>query len=125
MKTYWYRSSIITVFVFFMLWVGSKISDLKLFAAFDSIGAALSDFHMTDYAFSKLREQPLVDERIVLVNIGTLDRRGLAQEIAMLNSFNPRVIAFDGFFNCEGGLRDSINCPALLDTLGNMMLLNA
>ncbi len=116
---------IITVFVFFMLWVGSIITDLKLFAAFDSIGAALSDFHMTDYSFSELRDPPLVDERIVLVNIGTLDRRGLAQEIMMLNSFGPRVIAFDGFFNCEGGLRDTVNCPQLLDTLGNLMLAGA
>lgn len=125
MKKYWFQSTVITVFVFFMLWVGSKISDLKLFAAFDSIGAALSDFHLTDYAFSELRDPPLVDERIVLVNISTLDRRGLAQEIMMLNSFSPRVIAFDGFFNCEGGLRDTVNCPQLLDTLGNMMLASA
>ena len=116
---------IITVFVFFMLWVGSIVSDFKFFSAFDTIGAALADFRMTDYAFSKLRPDPTVDERIVLVNIGTLDRRGIAQEIAIINSFSPRVVAYDGFFNCEGGLRDSINCPQLLDTLGNLMLAGA
>ncbi|PZQ95110.1 MAG: hypothetical protein DI539_30685 [Flavobacterium psychrophilum] len=43
----------------------------------------------------------------------------------MLNQFKPRVIAYDGFFNCEGNLRDTINCPALLDTLGNLMLASA
>jgi len=116
---------IITVFVFFMLWFGSILSDFNLFAAFDSIGAALKDFRLTDYAFSKLREDPLVDDRIVLVNIGTLDRRGIAQEIQILNSFQPRVIAYDGFFNCEGGLYDTLNCPQLLDTLGNLMLAGA
>ena len=116
---------IITVFVFFMLWIGSILSDLKLFTAFDTIGMALKDFRLTDYAFSNLRPDPIVDERIILVNIGTLDRRGIAQEIQILNSFNPRVIAYDGFFNCEGGLRDSINCPQLLDTLGNLMLASA
>lgn len=116
---------IITVFVFIMLWVGSIVSDLKLFAAFDTIGMALKDFRLTDYAFSKLRPDPVVDERIVLVNIGTLDRRGMAQQIQILNSFKPRVIAYDGFYNCEGGLRDSINCPQLLDTLGNLMLASA
>jgi len=116
---------IITVFVFFMLWFGSILSDLKLFTAFDTIGMALKDFRLTDYAFSNLRPTPLVDERIVLVNIGTLNRRGIAQEIQILNSFNPRVIAYDGFFNCEGGLYDTLNCPQLLDTLGNLMLASA
>lgn len=125
MKKYWFQSTIITVFVFFMLWIGSIVSDLKLFAAFDTIGMALKDFRLTDYAFSKLRPDPLVDERIVLVNIGTLDRRGIAQEIQILNTFNPRVIAYDGFFNCEGGLYDTLNCPQLLDTLGNLMLASA
>ncbi len=116
---------IITVFVFIMLWFGSVLSDLKLFTAFDTIGMALKDFRLTDYAFSQLRPDPVVDERIVLVNIGTLDRRGIAQEIQMLNSFGPRVIAYDGFFNCEGGLYDTLNCPQLIDTLGNLMLASA
>jgi CHASE2 domain-containing sensor protein len=125
MKKYWFQSTIITVFVFFMLWFTSVLSDLKLFAAFDSLGVALKDFRLTDYAFLELRDDPLVDERIILVNIGTLDRRGIAQEIQILNSFNPRVIAYDGFFNCEGGLYDTLNCPQLLDTLGNLMLAGA
>jgi CHASE2 domain-containing sensor protein len=125
MKKFWFQSIIITVFVFVMLWFGSVLSDLKLFTAFDTIGMALKDFRLTDYAFSNLRPEPVVDERIILVNIGTLDRRGIAQEIQILNSFNPRVIAYDGFFNCEGGLYDTLNCPQLLDTLGNLMLASA
>lgn len=125
MKKYFIQSTIITVFVFLVLWLGSLISDFKIFTAFDTIGMALKDFQLTDYAFSQVRETPDVDERIILVNIGTLDRRGIAQEIQILNSLNPRVIAYDGFFNCEGNLRDSVNCPALLDTLGNLMLANA
>jgi hypothetical protein len=35
------------------------------------------------------------------------------------------VIGIDSFFDCEGGLYDSINCPQLLDTLGNLMLASA
>lgn len=101
------------------------MTDLKIFTAFDSIGQALRDFELTDYAFSKIRPDPVVEERIVLVNIGTLSRRGIAQEIQILNQYKPRVIAYDGFFNCEGGLRDSINCRPLLDTLGNLMLASA
>ncbi|MBL7848336.1 MAG: CHASE2 domain-containing protein [Cyclobacteriaceae bacterium] len=125
MKKLWFESLIITVFVFFMLWGGAKVTDLKIFNAFDPIGQALRDFELSDYAFSNLRPDPLVDERIILVNIGRLPRRDIAEQIRILSEFKPRVIAFDGFFNCEGGLRDSINCPALLDTLGNLLLSNA
>ena len=125
MKKFWLQSFSITLFVFFMLWGANKITDFKLFQAFDSIGQALRDFELTDYAFSSLRPDFSVDERIVLVNIGNLSRREVAQQINMISQFKPRVIAFDGFFNCEGGLRDSINCPQLLDTLGNLMLSEA
>lgn len=105
-----------------MLWGAQKITDFKIFTAFDTIGQALKDFELTDYAFSNLREEPKVEERIVLVNIGTLPRRGMAQQIAMINQYKPKVIAYDGFWDCEGGLRDTVNCPQLLDTLGNLML---
>jgi CHASE2 domain-containing sensor protein len=49
----------------------------------------------------------------------------MARQIALINQFKPKVIAIDGLLNCEGGLRDSINCPALLDTLGNLLLASA
>ncbi len=125
MKKFWLHSLSITVFVFVMLWGASSVTDLKLFTAFDAIGQALKDFELTDYAFSELREDPAVEQRIVLVNIGNLSRREIAQQIQIINQFKPRVIAVDSFFDCEGGLRDSINCPALLDTLGNLLLSNA
>jgi CHASE2 domain-containing sensor protein len=114
-----------TFFVFGMMWCISKITKLELFNAFDPISQALSDFELTDYAFSNLREDPLVDERIVLVNIGNLTRGQIAQQISIVSQYKPRVIGIDSFFDCEGGLRDSINCPALLDTMGNLMLSNA
>ena len=125
MRKFWLQSLSITLFVFFMLWGANKVTDLKLFQAFDSMGQALRDFELTDYAFSNLRPDISVDGRIVLVNIGNLSRREVAQQILMISQYKPRVIAFDGFFNCEGGLRDSINCRPLLDTLGNLMLSSA
>src|SRR5258708_22756146 len=125
MKKFWFQSLIITIFVFFLLWGANSVTDLKLFQAFDSIGQALKDFELTNYAFSKLRETPDVDERIVLVNIGTLDRRGIAQEIQAISKYKPKVIGIDILFSCEGGLRDTVNCPALKDAIGNLMLSNA
>lgn len=125
MKKFWLDSLIITVFVFFMLWVAGVITDLKIFNAFDPIGQAIKDFELTDYVFSQIREDPKVDSTIVLVNIGSLPRGGLAREIMLISQQKPRVIGFDGFFDCEGGLRDTLNCPQLLDTLGNLMLSDA
>jgi CHASE2 domain-containing sensor protein len=125
MKKVLIQSTQVTIFVFGMLWAVSLVSDLNIFSAFDTIGQALKDTELTDYAFNKLRPDPTVDERIVLVNFGTLSRREVAQLLQNVSQFKPRVIGMDALYNCEGGLRDSINCPQLLDTLGNMMLSSA
>ncbi|HNT51745.1 MAG TPA: CHASE2 domain-containing protein [Cyclobacteriaceae bacterium] len=118
------QSLTITAFVFILMWGVDKITDFKFFNAFDPISQALSDFELTDYAFSNLRETPSVDQRIVLVNLAPT--RGLiAQQIMQLKALNPKVIGVDSFFDCEGGLYDTLNCPQLLDTLGNLMLSNA
>lgn len=114
----------ITAFVFVMMWGVNKIMDLKLFSAFDGMSQAFNEFEITDIVFSELREDPLVDQRIVLVNLAPT--RGLvAQQIMKIKQLNPKVIGIDGFFNCEGGLYDTLNCPQLLDTLENLMLSNA
>jgi len=125
MRKFWVNSLTATVFVFLILWALSEITDLQLFNAFDPIAQALTDFELTDYAFSNLRDDPTVDERIILVNFGNLSRAQVAQQISIISQHKPKVIAIDGFFNCEGGLRDTVNCPQLLDTLGNLMLSNA
>lgn len=125
MKKLWLESALITVFVFLMLWGANNITDLKLFTGFDPISQALKDFHLTDIAFSKIRKAPLPEERIILVNLGTLTRREIAQQIRIINEFKPRVIGLDALLSCEGGLRDTINCPALRDPIGNYMLAEA
>jgi CHASE2 domain-containing sensor protein len=108
-----------------MLLFVSFITDLKLFTAFDPISQALGQFELTNQVFSRLRKDPEIDERVVLVNIGVLSRRELAREIQIISKYNPRVIGIDSYFNCEGGLKDSINCPQLKDTLGNLLLSDA
>lgn len=125
MKKISIKSLAITVFVFFMMWGVSKITDFKFFNAFDPVSQALTDFELTDYAFSNLRPDPTVDQRIVIVNLGVLERRDVAQQIHMISQFKPKVIGIDSYFNCEGRLRDSLNCPQLLDTLGNLLLSDA
>ncbi|MBS1681105.1 MAG: CHASE2 domain-containing protein [Bacteroidetes bacterium] len=125
MLKFWFRCVYVTVFVFFMMWFVSKLTDFKLFSAFDPVSQALAEFDLTDYAFSNLRPLPTVDERIVLVNFGHIPRGDIAQQIAIINKYKPKVIGIDSYFNCEGGLYDTINCPQLLDTLSNLFLSDA
>ena len=115
----------VTLFVFFMMWAFSGLFSLNLFSEFDPISKALGQFELTDQAFSNLREVPTIDEHVVLVNIGNLSRREVAQELQIVSKYKPRVIGIDSYFNCEGGLRDTINCPQLLDEFGNALLSEA
>ena len=125
MKKFWLNCLLATLFVFGLMWALDRITQLNMFDAFDPIGKALNDFELTDYAFSRIRKDPLVDQRIVLVNIGHIPRAAIAEQIRIISQHNPKVIGIDGYFNCEGGLRDPFNCPQLLDTLGNLLLSNA
>jgi CHASE2 domain-containing sensor protein len=108
-----------------MMWAFNAVSNINLFSAFDPVSQALKQFELTDQVFSNIREIPNPDERVVLVNIGNLTRRELADELRIVSKYKPKVIGIDSYFNCEGGLRDSINCPQLLDTLGNLLLSDA
>lgn len=124
MKKILLKGVAITAFAFVLMLGVIQISDLKLLSAFDGFSQAFKEFEITDIVFSQLRPDPLVDQRIVLVNVAP-NRALIAEQILKIKQHNPKVIGIDIFFNCEGGLYDTINCPQLLDTLGNLMLQNA
>lgn len=125
MRKFWLDCSIATAFVFLAMWGLFGLTQTNLFNAFDSIGEALADVELTDWVFKKLRENPDVDQNIVVVNIGRLSRKEIAQQLQIVSKYKPRVIGIDSFFDCKTGLRDTVNCPQLRDTLGNLMLSNA
>lgn len=124
MRKFWSDCIFATAFVFLAMWGLFGLTNLKVFNAFDTIGTALADVELTDYVFSALREDPKVDENIVIVNIGRLNRRGIAEQLQIINKYKPKVIGIDSFFDCKSGY-DTVNCPQLKDTLGNLMLSNA
>ncbi|HYC85310.1 MAG TPA: CHASE2 domain-containing protein [Chryseosolibacter sp.] len=119
------RGFAVTAFVFLIGLGASQLGSLNLFSAFDPIGQALSEFELTDIVFSNLRDDPKADSSIVIANIGQASRMEIAQMLAIISRYKPRVIGIDSFFNCEGGLTDSVNCPQIYDTLSNLMLSNA
>jgi CHASE2 domain-containing sensor protein len=64
---------------------------------------ALKDFDFNDVAYSKLgKDKDLPpDRRITVINIGDLDREGIAALIEKVNSYNPKVIGLDVYFDGE------------------------
>ncbi|HEX7014043.1 MAG TPA: CHASE2 domain-containing protein [Cyclobacteriaceae bacterium] len=120
-KDFWIDVLLATLLIFFLMWGILRITQLNFFNAFDSIGKALSDVDLTDYVFWGLREDPGADESVVIVNIGNLSRREIAEQISIISKYEPRVIGLDMFFDCPGG-RDTVSCPQLKDVFGNEML---
>jgi hypothetical protein len=110
----WIDSIFATLFIYLFMYLISNISAFKIFDAFDSIGQALQDMEMTDIAFSKMRSQPKMEDKIILVNIGNLPRAGIAEQIRILDKYEPKVIGIDSFFKGYVG-----------DTLGTLSLANA
>lgn len=84
-----------TLFIFGLMGAIFGISKIPIFNSFDPIGDALSDMEMTDLVFSQLREDPEIDTNVVIVNIGLLPRRGIADQIRVINKYDPKVIGLD------------------------------
>ena len=116
---------IATAFAFAVLFGLYGVTQLKVFNAFDPLGQTFRDMEITDIAFSQIREDPELDTNIVIVNIGYLSRGDIGRQIMNINQYDPKVIGLDIIFACDGGLRDSVNCPQAYDTLNNMIFASA
>ncbi len=117
-RKFWLDSILGTGFIFGFMWFASEF--LGIFAFLDPVGDALEDMKMSDMVFSdpRFRSDPEFEERLVLVNFGRLDRRGIAHQINLINKHNPKVIGLDTFF---GSLKaDSIGDLMLEDALANV-----
>ncbi|MEM6525991.1 MAG: CHASE2 domain-containing protein [Bacteroidota bacterium] len=110
----WLDSLFGTIFIYLFMYVISLIPAFRIFEAFDAVGQALEDFEMTDVAFNKLREPLPPDTTFVLVNMGNLDRSGIARQIQIVDRYGPKVIGMDSFFKGYNG-----------DTLGSLALAGA
>jgi CHASE2 domain-containing sensor protein len=76
-----------------LAYITVKVSFFNPFSRF------IADFNINDLLYARLDEtRGKFDTNVVLVNIGTLDRAGIAREIEVIRKFKPRVIGYDGIF---------------------------
>lgn len=100
-----------TLFGMIFLYALSEISEskyLKTLDVFNPIAEVFADFELTDLVFSKLRENPPVDDRIVLVNFGDLSRREVAEQVNRISKCKPKVIGIDVRYTREFHSEDSL-----------------
>ncbi len=95
-KNIWIDSILATAFIFVVIF--GLFSLINVFDAIDPVGEALEDVEFNDIVYSTLREDPPADDNIILVNIGRLPRAGIAEQIKIINKYNPKVIGIDSFF---------------------------
>ncbi len=91
-----FENIFITFLIFFILWLFSIIPYKLIFL--DPIAKAVGDFELNDIVFSKLYPEQNLDTNIVLVNIGQFNRAQIANQVNMINSFQPSVVGIDAIF---------------------------
>jgi CHASE2 domain-containing sensor protein len=91
-----YRAFLATLFISFITWLITLVplNDDML----NPIAMTFNDFRHTDIYYSHIKESPKASDEIVLVNIGNLPRRGIAEMINIVNRYEPKVIGVDVFF---------------------------
>ena len=74
---------------------------------------SIDNFNLTDMVFSSIRDPNLksMDTNIVIVNIGSMSRAGIAREIEIINKYDPAVIGIDSFFKLRKD--DSLDVPLI------------
>ncbi len=96
-----------TIFVF--AFIGIMKFSIVHIPHMDPISAALEDFEISDivYQFHRNENKESLNSNVVVVSIGNT-REEIAKQIAVINSFHPRVIALDAYFlNAHAEKEDS------------------
>jgi CHASE2 domain-containing sensor protein len=100
---------------------------------FDPIAKAFEDFEISDIVYTEpepgeedkaLRPPTTADTNIVLVNIQNLNRAQLAQQIEILNKYEPAVIGIDAFFRKEKGPDMDFPLEMALSQVKNLVLVS-
>ncbi len=92
------------------------------FDLLDPVNKALKDFQMSDLVFSKLRDDPPPDTNIVLVNIGHLDRAGIAKQISNIAKYEPAIVGLDVLLFKKKDFERDIALIMALSQLDNLVM---
>ncbi|MDD2635870.1 MAG: CHASE2 domain-containing protein [Bacteroidales bacterium] len=94
--------SIFTFIAFAFFW--AIIDSIDLFNPFDEF---IDNFDFTDLYYSEfLNDEMPTDTNVFIVNIGHLDRRGIADLVFDIQKFKPAVIGIDAVFADRRGMDD-------------------
>ncbi|NJL13943.1 MAG: CHASE2 domain-containing protein [Microscillaceae bacterium] len=119
-----FHSLAILFIIFGFMWAFSQIPVFQNLEVFNPISQTLDDFDMTDVVFSKLRPALPADERITLVNIGELDRTGIAELLNIIAQHQPRVVGIDAFFRSPKDPQTDSTLQASLAQFNKLVLVS-
>lgn len=103
------RINFLTFITFFFFW--AIIDSIDLFNPMDEF---IDNFDFTDLYYGEfINDQMPTDTNVFIVNIGDLDRRGIADLIFDLQTYNPAVIGVDAVFAERRGMDDFYLLQAL------------
>lgn len=85
--------------------------------------SALLDFEFEDFAYSeKSYETSELDTNIVIVNVGNLSRKEIAQQLEIISKCEPKVIGIDVVFNNATDTIGSAILSHTIDKLKNVVM---
>ncbi|WP_258098844.1 CHASE2 domain-containing protein [Marinoscillum pacificum] len=97
-RKFWLDVIFGTIFIFGLMGLFNSFTAFKIFDVFDPIGNAFGDMELTDIVFSQLRDDPVADDRVVLVNLSNLSRGEIGMMLQIIAKYNPACIGIDSFF---------------------------
>ena len=113
-------ASVVTLVVFVIIGV---LSVIRInFHFLDPFSNGIKDYDVTDIVFSRFRsKQAVIDDRIVIVNVGQEGRATLAAMLARIAAAKPKAVGVDVFFSeKKAGPADSM-LQAVLKRTGNVV----
>jgi CHASE2 domain-containing sensor protein len=121
-KRFWLDTVIGTGWIFFFMFFLAEL--FVIFDFLDPIEETFDDMEITDLVFSRLREEPMADTNIVVVNFGNLSREGIAEQINILNQYKPKAIGIDALFFSEKDPEQDYKLAQALSQVENVVLVS-
>lgn len=131
-----YHNFAATLLIFVFFFAIGKLADQ--FTLLDPLGDAFADVELTDIMFSRMGKNEqfrsetnedgenikIINKDIVLVNVGPVDRRGIAHMVNVVNQYEPKVIGLDIFFRKDKEPEQDFPLIAALSDVDNLVMVS-